>query len=133
MHIEEKRLTELRKRWQYLKPVLQQSPSRKSTEVKPANRSTGVISSQGGSFRPTSAELRKCFLHHKLSHIADDSREKASGQGKGDAPGNCSGVNQVTTPKVIKEERKFKALQELLYFSGEGETNEVRVVRLTDK
>ena len=129
---EEKRLTELKKREQYLKPL--QPPSfRKSIETKPPNKPAVVNPNRGSNFRSSGAESRKCFLCHRPGHLARDCREKVSGRVSGDTQRRRGGIKQVTTPTAGQEEGRFEALQELLYSSGEDDVNGVRVVRLTDK
>ena len=132
---EEKRLAELKKRQQYLKPSPQQPQQpRKTVDSRSPSKPVVPMPSSGGNpaNQPT-IQTKKCFLCHEPGHLASNCRRRIPGRGRSDSQRSQSGSKQVTS-HVGEDESKFESLRQQLYSSDDSaDDDEVRMVRLTDQ
>ena len=124
---EEKRLAELKKRQQYLKPSSTPLRPMKFTENKMFVPSTN----KPGFPKASNLEPRRCFLCQKPGHLAREckSRTTESG-GRSDSRKTFGGTKQVT---ANTDNGPPESLEEFLYSSDDETTAEVKVVRVADK
>lgn len=129
---EEKRLAELKKRQQYLKPsVAPPRPLKKLAENKPFV----PTESKPGYPKATSPDTRKCFLCQKPGHLARECRARPTERGgQSNLRKTPVVTKKVTANPQAAEQGHFESLQECLYSSDEDTaTATVSMVRVADK
>ena len=121
---EEKRLAELKKRQQYMKPTTQprlqqqQQQPRRSTEANSTSRPAASAPTSGSS---ASSQPRKCFLCSEPGHITCNCPKKSSGHGRGDSRRSQNSSNkQIISSNDGTEQKRFESLQQQLDSSSEA-------------
>ena len=134
---EEKRLTELKKRQQYMRGTPHQQQPKRMNDRPPAKPSGATPSGRDG----TNTQTWKCYFCQEPGHLARNCPKKRPTQGSQRRPGTTpsqgsqrrpGATNQVTTSPEDGKRVRFEALQEQLC-SDDSSDDDVRVGKLTDE
>ena len=105
---------------------------KKVTENRPPASTTSKLSYT----RPAIPSSKKCYLCHKLGHLARDcrSRPAAEGGGRGNPKKSPTVMQKVTVDGCPAEQGSFESIQDGLYSSDEDTIAlGVSMVRVADK